>query len=208
MAVCLVTTCHAQGVELSAAIESGQVELKLIGNGSRTSRTQLLLKNLTDESLEVSWERFTVLTAAQRQKLALLKGKRVTLPPRQAAKTTQPTLCAGRPSDLPATKEPKVYTATFDKALAETLAGMTRRVKEAKSQNRLPALPIPPALEVSTVTQLAFWREFGSMTREGLKAEIMTQMGLANANAEQAKELEQAVEHFWKASDLALVEKK
>lgn len=200
----LSVSVAAEPLDFVSASQQNLVELQLIGDGSKTSRTQLLVKNLGDKPLELRLAAGTVFKAEGRQSLALVKEKTLTLAPRKAAKTTQPTVCAGRPSEKPATATPTRYTPTVDAVFSERLARLQANTRAAKSGSNLPALPVPPALEVPVVVQLALWRELGYLTRARLKTEIAIQMELSQPTEEQDRELEAAVTNFWKATDLAV----
>lgn len=202
----VVSSLSAEPIDFVTAHENGQVELHLIGDGVKTSRTQLMIKNLSDESLELKLVAGTVFEWEGRQSLALTADKALTIAPRKAVKTTQPTICVGKPSEEPATAVATKYTPSHQTDVQKRLSRLLTNTKAAKSGNALPALPVPPALEVPVVVQLAYWRAMNYLSKDALKAELLVQMNLTEPTAEQNKELDIATQNFWEATTRALKE--
>jgi hypothetical protein len=198
--------CDPPGPEESAFLgaEAKNIECQLIGDGSSTSRTQIQFRNLSDEPQTFKLKEYAIFQAEGRQTLMVLQPKELTLPPRQAAKSTVKTMCVGTRTDPPATAEATTYQPSMDPKLAGQCQDILEKAQKAKDDGYFPALPIPPALQVQTIVQLAFWQQTGQLTKENLKPEILKQLKLEpeQMTPEEEKEVDQGLDNIWEAVDL------
>jgi hypothetical protein len=207
--ICILLIALAQSAfaeDLLTAVGQGRAEVSLIGDGKSTIKTKLLFKNLTAEPLTLTMPQNTVFECEARQPVLVLQAKEITLGPKAAAQSTVHTMCLGKPSDQPATEEPTVYKpiAPEDSADGEKASRFIETCEKLKKDGQFPALPLPPALEVRIISQMAYWKDQGDLSKEEVREQAYVQMGIdpEQPSPEQEKEVDEGVDNIFQAIDL------